>query len=64
MLMDLYEAIKHFRTLTEAASKIDRNVENLYCFDMDDTLIAEPQQEIGKEEYEKLTGKKWPFKRW
>lgn len=43
----------------------DPKIEHLYIFDMDDTLIELPAtHKTGRQEFNRLTGKKWPFKRW
>ena len=55
------EAINRFR-LIEAA---DSNVETLYAFDMDDTLLHHPSQKGGMAQWKRLTGRDWPHgERW
>lgn len=44
--------------------QIERGVETLYVFDMDDTLIFHPSKEAGKRRWKELTGEPWPHKRW
>jgi hypothetical protein len=42
----------------------DTSIKTVYIFDMDDTLIRQPHKDPGRADYEKLTGKPWPYERW
>jgi hypothetical protein len=50
---------RRLATLPEDRDR-DRSVRTLYVFDMDDTLLASPT----KIDFERVTGKLWPFERW
>lgn len=40
------------------------NITKLSVFDFDGTLVDTPLPEFGKKEYQKKTGKEWPFAGW